>query len=104
MNKTIALLLAVIFVLACTTVFFSLTNPRFFPGEGQRPFGDFGGFSGFQDNNAFLDNVKEQLGLPGDATEAGIKAALGLPEDATQQQMADALREKGIIFRRNQNE
>ena len=55
-----------------------------------------------RDGNAFLDRMKQAIGLPGEATMEDVKRALGLPETASQEEAMRAFTEKfGQNFDRN---
>jgi len=52
----------------------------------------------------FMNWVKQDLGLPSDATEEQVKSALGLPSDATPEQLRDVIMQKIGSPRRDLNE
>ena len=55
------------------------------------------------DENMMLSRIKEDLGLPAEASRTEVLAALSLPEDADQRQVWEASRDALGIDRRNFN-
>ena len=104
MNKAAVALLAItisgiIMLSGCTTT--SIGSERW-PGPrfGDGNFGPRQGDRNFMNGNLMLGRMKQELGLPGDATNEQVleamKQNLGLPNNATEEEVRAAWREKNF--------